>query len=641
MNRMFIKTGRLFVAIAAGLLILSACSQSEEEYIDDKNDTPNEISLVGTQGGSLTRMTHDDTTDGNHGLMVRWTEKDAFRLYATSDTYATFTIPDGYNPAENNDGKTATFVGSPSFDGTVLNAFFPDSRAEESWADCYFSVLGQIQDAENPRAHLADYNFMTAKVNLSGNEISTVNFSHKIAILKFIVELPDGVLPKSITLSTSSNSDAGIVVKQNASDETVKTTAKQLTMTIKKAMSNAHTAYMAILPSTLKEDLTVGVEGDNGVYYSYTAEIDDVFSYDVGKVYNATLVYGGVGNGFRTPSIFDNDVAKGDGEPWTKGDGKSSTTPFLIETAQHLKYLEINVNEGKSNYANVYFKLNTDIHITADEWRPIGHVGGRGFYGIFDGDERTISGKLQSNDSDWTQFGFFGFVYQSAIIRNLHITADVSVSSGKWEHVGGVVGYAQASSVLSCSMSGKMDVELGHLVRVGGVGGGLSTADNCVMTGAIKVVAGADCRVGGVAGATLDALTQNSCKNYGEIDVTAAGFAYVGGVFGSMNSNITDCHNYGAVKAESSANNSGKAVRVGGIVGYGSVNSRTLHTSHNASTSIIGKLTVNGSESECSVGSLVGTLPSSTQVYNCCTSVEVDGLDLIGSGSMTTCTASH
>ena len=68
---------------------------------------------------------------------------------------------------------------------------------------------------------------MTAQTTASGTEISEISFKHKIAVLKFEVTLPDGIVPKYITLSTQD--DAGIAISQKASDESNVTTAKQLT----------------------------------------------------------------------------------------------------------------------------------------------------------------------------------------------------------------------------------------------------------------------------------------------------------------------------------------------------------------------------------------------------------------------------
>ena len=79
---------------------------------------------------------------------------------------------------------------------------FLHQKPRKGWEDCYFNVIGQVIDANAPFAHLSGYNFMTAQTTASGTEISEISFKHKIAVLKFEVTLPDGIVPKYITLST-------------------------------------------------------------------------------------------------------------------------------------------------------------------------------------------------------------------------------------------------------------------------------------------------------------------------------------------------------------------------------------------------------------------------------------------------------
>ena len=242
---------------AVFLLVLMGCTQDEVLKEDTSVGGKEKISVTVTQGGAITRISHEE--DGANGLILRWTANDAFKLYGTTTEVFTTTGPtDG-------DGKIATFTGNAVED--AQHAFFPASKAEKRWEDCYFNVIGQVIDANAPFAHLSGYNFMTAQTTASGTEISEISFKHKIAVLKFEVTLPDGIVPKYITLSTQD--DAGIAISQKASDESNVTTAKQLTAAISGASSKKFTAYMAILPSTLKEKLALAVTGDDGMVYSY------------------------------------------------------------------------------------------------------------------------------------------------------------------------------------------------------------------------------------------------------------------------------------------------------------------------------------------------------------------------------------
>lgn len=179
-------------------LILMGCTQDEVIKEDTSVGGKEKISVTVTQGGAITRISHED--DGTNGLILKWTANDAFKLYGTTTEVFTTTGPtDG-------DGKIATFTGNAVED--AQHAFFPASKAEKRWEDCHFNVIGQVIDANAPFAHLSGYNFMTAQTTASGTEISEISFKHKIAVLKFEVTLPDGIVPKYITLSTQD--DVGI-----------------------------------------------------------------------------------------------------------------------------------------------------------------------------------------------------------------------------------------------------------------------------------------------------------------------------------------------------------------------------------------------------------------------------------------------
>lgn len=156
------KTTKLIPVFAAFLLILIGCSQEEAVTDHITAGLKGKMSVTATQGGAITRISHED--DRAEGLILKWTESDAFKLYGTTTEVFTTTGPTGGN------GKIATFEGNAVEDAEY--AFFPASKAEKRWEDCYFNVIGQVIDASAPFAHLAGYNFMTAQTNASGTEIS-------------------------------------------------------------------------------------------------------------------------------------------------------------------------------------------------------------------------------------------------------------------------------------------------------------------------------------------------------------------------------------------------------------------------------------------------------------------------------------
>lgn len=606
---------------AVFLLILMGCTQDEVIKEDTSVGGKEKISVTVTQGGAITRISHED--DGANGLILKWTANDAFKLYGTTTEVFTTTGPtDG-------DGKIATFTGNAVEDAQY--AFFPTSKAEKRWEDCHFNVIGQVIDANAPFAHLSGYNFMTAQTTASGTEISEISFKHKIAVLKFEVTLPDGIVPKYITLSTQD--DAGIAISQKASDESNVTTAKQFTAAISGASSEKFTAYMAILPSTLKEKLALAVTGDDGMVYSYTVSFNGDFPYEAGKVYNSELTFiNGAADGYGTADIFDNDVMS---EAWDQSDNKGSTkdSPYLIESAGHLKYLIEQVEAGEA-YLDKFFKLTTDIKVTADTWTPIGISSAKPFSGNFDGGGHTISGELKGSFSDdLKNFGFFGYLTttSSMLIENIHIAANVTWSfaspegtSYSYLGVGGIIGngYAQTMTVHNCTMSGEMQISDGNLgygyLFIGGVCGHTTGAfNNCSAIGKINVECkGVSISIGGIVGMNRSIANEiKHCINASSIILSnterlnASYAVLVGGIVGNISGKALGCCNQGSISGHSIS-----PADVGGIAGASSAWG-IFHLNRNLTTNM--DVT---SEETVRLGYLIGSV-NGAKVYSCNESV--------------------
>lgn len=618
------KTTKLIPVFAAFLLILIGCSQEEAVTDHITAGLKGKMSVTATQGGAITRISHED--DKAEGLILKWTDNDAFKLYGTTTEVFTTTGPTG------GDGKIATFEGNAVEDAEY--AFFPASKAEKRWEDCYFNVIGQVIDASAPFAHLAGYNFMTAQTNASGTEISDINFKHKIAVLKFDVTLPGIVTPKYITLSTQD--DSGIAISQKASDESNITTGKQLTAAISGATEANFIAYMAILPSTLKEKLSLAVTGSDDMVYNYTVDFAGELSYEAGKVYNSALTFKNVEEeSYGIASEFDNGIT---GEMWDASDNKGSTEdkPYLIESAAHLKFLVEQVQAGEP-YLDKYFKLTTDIKVTADTWTPIGISSNKSFSGNFDGGGHTISGELKGTFSDNIQhFGFFGYVRNSSnatLVQNLHIAANVIWSWGNPNGssyaefgVGGVAGYIKMVdentliTVRNCTTSGEMQISGGSLnygyLNIGGIAGFSSSyIQNCSAIGKMHVNSkGGILRIGGIIGyANLLASKIQYCINsslmvLSDIEHLYSGSVMVGGIAGAYPGKVLGCCNQGSISG-----NSLSSIEIGGIVGYSTW--EEYHLNRNLTTDI--NVTSNKTVQK---GYLIGKTNGAT-VYSCNESV--------------------
>jgi hypothetical protein len=286
------------------------------------------------------------------------------------------------------------------------------------------------------------------------------------------------------------------------------------------------------------------------------------------------------------------------------GDGTQSN-PYLISGAQQLKKLVDDVN-NEQTYSDTYFKLTTNIHITANEWVPIGYSRSHfnmgfveyhtPFEGVFDGDGHIISGTLKSAQN--SSLGFFGTIID-AVIYNLTIAATVRNEYSEPEtlvYTGALAGYARNSIIQNCTIFGtvaKMGVESSS---IGGVAGAIFSGNisNCTVFGAIN--GGGD--AGGIVGVTRDTdITNCTVSASGGINSQA----FAGGIAGFFadSGTISGCTNHSPVNGITNS--------TGGLVGVFAGDVK-IHTSLNT-----GNVTSSGHNT----GGLAGF--NHGYVYSCCT----------------------
>ena len=279
---------------------------------------------------------------------------------------------------------------------------------------------------------------------------------------------------------------------------------------------------------------------------------------------------------FSNTTISSNDFGGGNG---------SQSDPFLITNANQLKKLVDDVNKG-NDYANTFFKLTTDIQVTADEWIPIGYIDPLyyddydekfvlSFKGDFNGDDHTISGTLKSNK--FIFFGFFGYIEDSRI-SNLTIEANI-INEGNddslptlpylyWEgtitYTGAIVGEG-TGTIVNCNVSGKvMGGNTSDGSNTGGIVGSFSGAlQNCIVDGSvIGGTSDSESITGGIVGELWDSSIQN-CNVTGPVNGAIAWFSNTGGIVGnSIRSTIHNCNVSNYITGEK-----GMYSVTGGIVG--------------------------------------------------------------------------
>lgn len=245
-----------------------------------------------------------------------------------------------------------------------------------------------------------------------------------------------------------------------------------------------------------------------------------------------------------------------------KGEG-TADVPFLIESGANLKWMQS--LSGQSATKDKHFKLTTDIEVTADTWKPIGG-GGVAFYGHFDGDGHTITGKLTAAaDNDKYGFGFFDTVNSPGSVQNLTNAAEVYAPNVI--NVGGIIGSTSGGDqqvvITNCINTAKVTGKY----NVAGIAGSYYYANDAITSGEHLFMSG--CTNSG----EIIALESNS-----EYESSAGGVVatlYLDPAAGVTNDQVIyvlkDCTNSGNVSAPSKAD-----TYVGGIVGCPMITEGTL-----------------------------------------------------------------
>ncbi len=265
-----------------------------------------------------------------------------------------------------------------------------------------------------------------------------------------------------------------------------------------------------------------------------------------------------VNKGGSNPSWFawEQDASTNNGYPTLivpiiaelpSGSGDSEEDPYLIGTPGNLLWMSEN-NDSNECFTGKYFKQTADIDMIGIEgFEPIGNLTNQ-FKGQYDGDGYTISNLTMTNNDDslW-YFGFFGYVGNSGVIKNLTMDADVTANGLNYYYNGilagrndGIVEYCSTTSTSTITAL-KNTVNLGGLVGEVGHSG---IVRNC--TNEATVIGRMDSIIGGVVGKTYGIV-----KNYINKGIVQNGTSN-GGIVGDNSSNtISNCLNVGTVQGGS------------------------------------------------------------------------------------------
>ncbi len=289
------------------------------------------------------------------------------------------------------------------------------------------------------------------------------------------------------------------------------------------------------------ESVITGVEFQAGKKHQYTAKVNA--SDGSIQIIGATITnWIDVDNEDITA-----DLAK---TPFTTSVNDANAMVHYITSADDLRLLATKVNDAVTvSYAGVLFVVTDNIELGGTQFTAIGtKTGTKPFSGVFDGNNKTISG-LSANGSTFQ--GLFGYTLD-ATIKNLTLDGTVTGTGG---NVGGIVCVAENSLVTNCH--NKANVSGGGFA-VGGVvaNNNGSVIENCVNSGSITGQTNATA-VGGVTGNNTGSLNKSfsvlNCYNVGSIAGIKSQIGGVGGnagANGNFSGNFVNCYNAGTVTVD-------------------------------------------------------------------------------------------
>ncbi|MEG0958398.1 MAG: hypothetical protein RSC93_05805 [Erysipelotrichaceae bacterium] len=256
--------------------------------------------------------------------------------------------------------------------------------------------------------------------------------------------------------------------------------------------------------------------------------------------------------------------------------------PYLIKTEGELAKLSVDVASGQT-FANMYLKLESNLDLSAHRWNPIGVYKwlsngttiNNPFSGIFDGNNKTISGLKVDERTDKNCAGLFGYISDKGVtavkpaIKNLIIKDAILYSSEKdlnFAYSGILAGKAMAQSsnfieISGVQVSGSITNEStnGSYFSGGMIGEAIRVNSNDCST--VVKISGTG-NTGGFIGHSAGSHF-NNCKASGMVSGTYA----IGGFVGySLDAGVNEDSTFVNCIAKVDVN--GNNWRLGGFVGY-------------------------------------------------------------------------
>lgn len=537
---------KILYTLIAGAMALASCSNNDDAIgIDPSNATT--VFTLGVDD-AITRAT--TTIAPARYVMEVWSE---------DGTTAENVFEDGTkNRAEITTGNSFTVVldqtkaytclfwadDNTAYDATTLKAIALKAGQEVTEA---YHAKATVPTGKNP-AITVSLKRAVAKVTLT--ETGTLEAGKNLTAT--YAQLPQFSVLDGQAMGTPEDNTYTATLAADAL--TGQVAQFYLLATTEQSLTNFSFVYNDEAPKTVsnvpvQQNYVTNIKGSYSSLGSFTFEIkaDDAWGTPDNEV---------------TPEADDVFSSNTEAKAPEKGEG-TADVPFLIESGANLKWMQS--LSGQSATKDKHFKLTTDIEVTADTWKPIGG-GGVAFYGHFDGDGHTITGKLTAAaDNDKYGFGFFDTVNSPGSVQNLTNAAEVYAPNVI--NVGGIIGSTSGGDqqvvITNCINTAKVTGKY----NVAGIVGSYFYANDAITSG--------------------DHLFMSGCTNSGEIiamesnpqNISSAGGVvatlYLDPAAGVTNDQVIyvlkDCTNSGNVSAPSKAD-----TYVGGIVGCPMITEGTL-----------------------------------------------------------------
>ena len=327
--------------------------------------------------------------------------------------------------------------------------------------------------------------------------------------------------------------------------------------------------------------------------YEYT----DAFTFTVGHTdRNSDGAYTVRGDGDITIKAERNALRKS----WINLADTSWYNPFRPEksytltTAAQLAGLAHLVNADGITFSGATIKLGKDISLSNTDgtagvraWTAIGSSVEKSFQGIFDGQGHLISNMTAWNDGSYS--GLFGCC-DNAVIKDITVSGTVENEAGA-SYAAGIAAFASGCVIEKCTVNADITAAGTH---AGGIAAGIldgTSIRGCFNYGNVSGISGVGGIVG-VSGTGTDSITE--CANFGDIKAAGSETYGVGGIAGRLAGKIEACVNRGDINSADRY--------TGGIAGYAT----TRYTSIIIRSKNMGDVYADSNNENAGAGGLAG-----------------------------------